>query len=100
MVELRGTVRWGRRRSALVVRALRRGDDDEALPGAVLVALRQVAGDVAEPQRYVVAGGLRRSDELQRFLQRGNRLVQALDCPRHGRIGNERVECAEHLGQL
>ena len=40
-----------RRRAALVVRALRRGDDDEPLPGAVAVALAEQRGDVAEPQR-------------------------------------------------
>ena len=49
-----------RRRAALVVGALRRGDDDEALGRAVGVADAEQAGDVAEPQRRVVADRLDR----------------------------------------
>src|SRR3954452_21873681 len=61
-----GVVRGGGRRPALRVRADRRGDDDEPLPGPILVALGEVARDVAEPERDVVAGGLGRRQEPER----------------------------------
>jgi hypothetical protein len=55
-----------RRRAALVVGALRRGDDHEALVGAIGVADAEQAGDVAEPQRRVVAHGLDRRQLRER----------------------------------
>src|SRR4029453_2026704 len=69
----------GRRRgrAALVVGPLRRGDDDEALAGAVLVADAQQVGDVAEEERRVVAGRLDRRQlrERRREDRRGARGV-------------------------
>src|SRR3954466_4714343 len=60
----------GRRgRAALVVGPVRRSDDDEALAGAVVVALAEQRRDIAEPDRRVVADRLRRGQERDRRAQ-------------------------------
>ena len=64
-----GAVRRRRRRAALVVRALRRGEDDEALRGAVRAALAEQARHVAEPQRHVVADRLDRREGRERRVE-------------------------------
>src|SRR3954469_9700822 len=97
-VVLRGrAVRRRARRSALVVRPLRRRNDDEALPGSVAVALRQVASDVAEPERYVVTRRLRRSDEIEWVTKRDDRLLQPVDAARHDRVRDEAIERVEDV---
>src|SRR5204862_4729980 len=89
-----------RRRAALVVGALRGGDDDEALTGAVLVALAQQRRDVAEPQRGVVADGLRRRQEGDRRVEQDGRVREVLHAQRDERILGEALQRHEGLPEL
>ena len=89
VVGLQRAVGRRRRRSALVVRALRRGDDDEALPGAVAVADAEQRGDVAEPQRQVVADRLGGREVVERRAQRLHQVGRCARC-RAGPAGRRR----------
>ena len=75
-------------------------DDDEALPGAVRVALRQQARDVAEPERGVVAGGLGRREEGQRRAAASGPSRARRSRPRpHERLVGELRQRVEDVGQ-
>ena len=86
--------------AADVVLALRRGDDDEALVGALAVALGVQAGQVAQQQADVVALRLRGGDERDRGVQGGGRVAQPLDAQRHQRVVGELLQAVEHARQV
>ena len=76
------------------------GDDDEALVGALGVALGVQAGQVAQQQADVVALRLRGGDERDRGAQRGGRVAQPADAAA-APAGRRRTRSSavEHAGQ-